>query len=272
MAKTRSFRDLGRWAVVRTFWQIVVLAAFLAAWQFLPDLGWLSSKYKFLNRFFISSPVKVWNMIIGLLTGQNYLHESIWPYVGATVQSTVAGTAIGLVLGAGLGVVMSNSKHLSDVVQPFVLVTNSIPRVALVPIFIIIAGPTARASLLAVVTVVFFLGFFNAFEGGRAMPSALIDNAVLLGASPLAVIRYIRVPAVARWTFAAVPNAISFGLVTCVTTEILSGVRGMGSLIETAAENVDATLSMAVIVVLVSVALLMYGFAVILRKLAIRWE
>jgi hypothetical protein len=65
--------------------------------------------------------------------------------------------------------------------------------------------------------VVFFLAFFSALEGGRSVSQAMLDNARLLGAGPLDVMQTIRLPLVLQWTFATVPNAVSFGLIVAVT-------------------------------------------------------
>jgi NitT/TauT family transport system permease protein len=74
------------------------------------------------------------------------------------------------------------------------------------------------------------------------------------------------------WTFAAVPNAISFGLVAVVTTELLTGVNGMGSLVLAATNNLEADLSLAVVVILSVVGLILYGGAELLRRRLLRWR
>jgi NitT/TauT family transport system permease protein len=152
------------------------------------------------------------------------------------------------------------------------VLANSVPRVALVPIFVLLFGITIQASIASVVAVVFFLAFFNAFEGGCSIRQPVLENARLLGAGPIEIMLYIRLPTVLTWTFAAVPNAVSFGLIVAVTTDLLAGVPGMGQILLTATLNVQAALTFAVIVVLGLLGLLLYAFTTMLRDWLIRWE
>lgn len=152
------------------------------------------------------------------------------------------------------------------------MLANSVPRIALIPISVVIFGPTATASVVNVITVVFFVAFFNAFEGGRSIRPAVLENAQLLGASSWQLMRSIRLPRVLMWTFAAVPNAISFGLIVSVTTELLAGVRGMGVLLQSATTYLQTSLTFAIVILLSAMGLALYGGAVLLQRLVLRWE
>src|SRR5262249_46238304 len=154
---------------------------------------------------------------------------------------------------------------------PFIVVMNNIPRIALIPIFVLIAKPTMNAEILAIVAIVFFLAFFNAFEGGRSVSPSMLASASLLGAGPVGLMRTIRLPMVLTWTFAIVPNALSFGLLAAVATEVLAGLPGMGTLLQNAMANIDSALTFAVVVVLCVVGLIFYGAAQLLRRAVIRW-
>jgi NitT/TauT family transport system permease protein len=256
----------------RLGWQVALGLLLLAAWQFLPRVGFLAENFKFLNSFYISSPVDVAESVADLLTGSGAAGLSVWPYLRTTLFATIVGAVLGLALGALFGLIFSNAQRLSDVVRPYIVLANSVPRIALIPIFIVIVGPDEKASILSVVAVVFFLGFFNAFEGGRSLRQSMLDNAKLLGARPISVMRTIRLPMVLTWTFAAVPNAISFGLVVAVTTELLTGVQGMGTLLQNALTSINATLTFAVIVILSFVGLLLSILANALRSYVMRWQ
>ena len=260
------------WRVVRTLVQLAIAAAFLVAWQFLPMLEPLSKNVRLFDPFFISSPAQVWQNLSDLATGNNAGHVTIWPYLWTTVYSALLGTAIGMLLGAVFGLVFSNSQRLSEVVRPFIILANTVPRVAIIPIIVVLAGANVSASIISVIAVVFFLGFFNAFEGGQSVRGPMLENAKLLGASQLDVMREVRLPMVLTWVFAAVPNAISFGLIVAVTTELLAGIPGMGALLQSATTNVQAGLTFAIIVALAVVGLLMYWGAVALKRAVMRWE
>jgi NitT/TauT family transport system permease protein len=258
--------------VVRLTAQIAVAVTLLLLWEYLPKIDWLSNRYRFLNPFFISSPTQVWTALQNLATGTNDNGVEIWPYLWVTVQSAIIGSVIGLILGALFGLILSDNLWLSRIARPFIVLLNSVPRIAIIPIFVVLVGPTMRASILNVVAVVFFIGFFNAFEGGCSASTPMLEDAKLLGASKFEVMRSIRLPLVLTWTFAAVPNAISFGIVIAVGTELLAGVQGVGVLLENSTASVQASYTFAIIVALSIVGLLMYAVASILRDLVIRWE
>ncbi|QSE90651.1 ABC transporter permease subunit [Rhodococcus pseudokoreensis] len=247
------------------------MIAFLLAWEFIPQIDGISGTAKWLDPFFISSPTAVAQTVWDLGAG-NIPGASLWSYLYSTLFSTVVGATIGLVLGAAAGLVLSNSPKVNDVLQPFIVLLNSVPRVALIPIIVIVVGPSLGAAVISVAMTVFFLGFFNAYEGGLTIQQAMIDNAKLLGAGKTEVMRTIRLPMVAIWTFAVVPNAISFGLLSAVFTELLTGIPGIGTLLQNATVNVNADLMFAVVVILAVVGLVLYWLALKLRSAVIRWE
>ncbi|MER6220702.1 ABC transporter permease subunit [Streptomyces sp900105755] len=257
--------------VTRTLIQAVIVVVGLALWEYVPKIDMVARHVRVLDPYYISSPTQVWGSLKSLLAGESG-NGSLWPYFRTTLVSTVEGTSIGLILGALAGLVFSNSHRLADICRPFIILANSVPRIALIPISVVIFGPTPRASVVNVVTVVFFVAFFNAFEGGRSIRPAVLENAQLLGASSWQVMRSIRMPRVLMWTFAAVPNAISFGLIVSVTTELLAGVRGMGVLLQSATTYLQTSLTFAIVILLSAMGLALYGGAVLLRRAVLRWE
>lgn len=257
--------------VQRTLIQAAIVVAGLTLWEYVPRISAVSDHVRFLDPYYISSPSKIWSSLRSLLAGDTG-SGSLWPYFRTTLFSTVEGTVIGLVLGALAGLLFSNSPRLAEICRPFIVLANCVPRIALIPISVVIFGPTARASVVNVVTVVFFVAFFNAFEGGRSTEPAMLENARLLGASSWQQMRSIRLPRVLLWTFAAVPNAISFGLIVSVTTELLAGVRGMGLLLQSATTYLQTSLTFAIVILLSAMGLALYGGAVLLRRVVLRWE
>jgi len=178
---------------------------------------------------------------------------------------------VGTVLGAGCGLLLSNSRTLQRVVSPFLTFLNATPRIALIPIFVILAGPTLTTTVLTAVFIVFFLVFYNAYRGGTSVPRAVVQNVELLGASRREVMRQVRLPYVLVWTFASLPNAISFGLVSVVTAELLTGQLGMGRLLLDSVSRVDSTLTFAVVVVLAVVGVVLVTVTEFVSRRALHW-
>jgi NitT/TauT family transport system permease protein len=192
-------------------------------------------------------------------------------YLWATVGSTLVGLAIGLVTGSLCGLLLSNSEALAQIIRPFLVAFNAVPRVALIPVIVIIVGPSFEASVVSCFIVVFFVVFFSAYEGGRTVPKHMLQNARLLGASRWEMMRTVRFPCVLAWTFASLPVAVTFGLITVVTTEILTGAGGMGHLIVTALATSEATLTFATIVALGVVGLVIVLIADAIKAKMLHW-
>lgn len=247
-----------------------VVAAVLGAWQYLPQIPWLQHRAPVFDPFFVSSPSKVFSELVTLATGANG-QDPMWGALAQTLEGTFVGIAIGSVAGALLGLVFSQNRLLSDVLGPFVAVLNAMPRIALIPIFIIIAGATIATSILTSVSVVFFLVFYNAFNGGLSVPAPVVQNAQLLGASSLEVMLQIRLRYVLVWTLASLPNAISFGLVSVVTAEMLTGAIGMGRLLSISVSTVDSTLTFTVVTVLTIVGASLVLATDLIKRRALHW-
>jgi len=251
------------------FWRVLIAAAFLLLWQYLPRVIWVRHQVHWVDPFFISSPSRVYRELVHLFTGTH--GPSVWPYLENTMKATFIGTAIGLAIGVLAGAVLSDNPRLAQVMAPFITMMNSIPRIALIPIVVLIVGPTLEASVISSVLVVTFIVFFNALQGGRSVSQTVLQNARLLGANRRQIMFRVRFPYVLMWTFAALPNAIAFGLLTVVTAELLTGSIGMGNLIFSATTNVDATLSFAVVVILSFVGVTIVAVTEQLKRRLLHW-
>ncbi|MDX6416753.1 MAG: sulfonate transport system permease protein [Trebonia sp.] len=261
-----------RASAIVNLWRLACVVVVLAAWQYLPDIGWLSAHYHVFDPFFISSPSRVASNLGKLATGSDGV-VSIWAFLWYTVKATAIGVAIGVGAGVVLALIFSQYAMLAKILSPFISFVNATPRIALIPIFVILVGPTITMSVITAFLVVFFIAFYNGLTGGLSIPRQIIDNARLLGASSTEIALQIRLPYVLAWVCASLPNAISFGLVTVVTAEILTGQPGMGQLITTALTNSDASLTFSVVITLAVVgSLFVFASELLQRRLLHWWE
>lgn len=250
--------------------QVAILVVFLALWQWLPSIDFIRSHISFLDPYFISSPSETWSTLMSLMRGSNG-YTSVWAPAMSTATSTLIGTAVGTVLGAVAGLFTSNYQALSEVLRPFILALNAVPRIALIPIIVIIFGPTQTATTFTAITIVFFVVFFNAYEGGRSVRPEMLENARILGAKPLTTMWQIRRPYTMAWTIASLPNAVSFGLVAVVTAELLTGTNGMGRLLLDSITTIQSSLTFAVVVILSVLGLFLVAVAELTRRRVLHW-
>ena len=250
--------------------QALLVIVFLAGWEWVPQIPGLSKHSHVFDPFFISSPSRIATTLYGMATA-NSAYPALWVPLGRTVSAALIGVAIGMVLGAGCGLVLSNSAFWSAVINPFLNAFNSVPRVALVPVVIIIVGPTYSSDVIMTVLVVFFIAFFNAFEGGRTVSLPLIENARMLGAAPVQIMHRVRLPVVIAWTLVALPVSMSLGLLTAITAELFSGYPGMGALLYQASVTSNSSITFAVVVVLSLVGVLTIGCSEVVKRRVVHW-
>lgn len=133
--------------------RLALVVAVVLLWQFVPlNLG-LRKVFPALDPFFISSPAAIAKTLGNLMTGSNGA-PLIWPYVAFTLRATFVGAALGILLGGIMGLVLSNDPRLRQVLAPFINAANSMPKIALIPVIVIILGPSAESSVAVSVMIV----------------------------------------------------------------------------------------------------------------------
>lgn len=250
--------------------RLLLLAALLAGWQWLPQIKAVANTAPFLDPFFISSPSRIFTEIYYLSTGTHNV-APMWPNFKITLVSALAGSASAMVVGAVLGVVLSHFRVVNELVRPFITALNAVPKVAVIPLVVIVFSASTTTDAITAFLVVFFLVFYNALAGGSAISQEILENFRILGASSASVLWRVRLPFVGAWIFAQLPNAISLGLVGAVTAELFSGTPGLGQLLLSAVDTSNSTLTFAVVVVLMIVGVVLVMGADLLRARLMPW-
>ena len=218
--------------------QIAVGVGFVGGWQLLTEIG-------VLDQFFFSQPSliaeRVWTW---LTTGEIYDDLLI------TLQEALYGLVIGAVLGLLVGFTLARSRLLAAVFDPYVKALNAIPRVVLAPIFLLWFGLGIWSKVAFAVTLVFFIVFFNTYQGVREVDRVLVDNGRMLGASESQLIRHVFLPSALSWIFSSLHVSVGFAIVGAVVGEYLGSAKGIGYVIAQAEGTFDTTGVFAGIVVL----------------------
>lgn len=259
-----------RHRVVVHVWQIVVIAVVLAGWQWVPQIHGASDAAPVFDRFFISSPSAIGGEIWHLASGAHNV-PTIWSALARTVLTAVIGTAAAIIVGGLAGLLLGNYRTLAQIFSPFITALNAVPRIALIPVIVLIAGSSSTADAVTGFTVVFFLVFFSAFEGSRSVAYEMTEMMRIFGASRTGIMFRVRLPYAGAWVFVNLPNVISHGLVGVVTAELFSGGSGMGNLLVTAVDTADATLTFGLVVYLAVVGLILILGAGLLRDRLLSW-
>lgn len=250
--------------------RLAIVAAFLAAWEWIPQIPGAPHVTPAFDSFFISSPEKVARTMYYLAVG-GHNTPLIWTPLRQSIVPAVLGTAISVAAGALAGLICSTWQLLNRVVRPFIVAANALPRITLIPIVVVIFGAGSTTDISIAFLTVFFLVFWNAYEGGVSVPHETLDNVRLLGASRFEQLRRVRLPYVLVWTFASLPSAIGFGVTVVITAEVLTASTGIGKVLLLSVQNVQPALTFALAIVTALIGLVLVGAAELIRKRVLHW-
>jgi NitT/TauT family transport system permease protein len=209
--------------------QLGVLIALVGAWQVASQRHWVDA-------FFFSQP-----SAIGARVVEWFVRGSIYRHLWTTALETVLAFLIGAALGVAFGFALARNAGLSAIFDPYLKVANALPRVVLAPIFTLWFGLGILSKVAFGVTLVFFIVFFNTYQGIRDVDRNLINNTRMLGASERDLIRHVLLPSAMVWILSSLHTSVGLALVGAVVGEYLGSARGLGYVIAQAEGTFDTT-------------------------------
>ena len=160
-------------------------------------------------------------------------------------------------------------RQLND---PYVKAANSMPRVILAPIFAMWFGLGIWSKVALAVTLVFFIVFFNVYQGVKEVSPVVLANARMLGANARQLLRTVYLPSATSWVFSSLHTSIGLAFVGAVVGEYLGSARGVGYLILQAEGSFDINTVFAGIVVLTVFALVLDLAVGVIEKRLMKWQ
>jgi NitT/TauT family transport system permease protein len=257
------------------YWQLGLLVFVLLSWQLVSR----NQQYA----FFLGEPIKVagrmwsWFMPFGFeptalfpdgLPG----NADIYRHLGVTLLETVLAFGLGTVLGLVFGLWLALAPTASAILDPYIKAANSMPRVILAPIFGMWFGLGIWSKVALAVTLVFFIVFFNVYQGVKEVSPVVLANARMLGANQKQLLRTVYLPSATSWVFSSLHTSVGLAFVGAVVGEYLGSARGVGYLILQAEGTFDVNTVFAGIVVLTSFALVLDGLVGRIEKRLMKWQ
>jgi NitT/TauT family transport system permease protein len=184
----------------------------------------------------------------------------------------VLGFLYGVIAGVVVGVLLGQSPFLAQVVGPYIKVLNAIPRIVLGSIFVVALGLGTTSKVLLAGVLVFFVVFFNAFQGVREVDRNLIANARVLGASRWQVTRHVVLPSALTWIIASLHVAFGFAIIGAIVGEFLGSQKGLGLVIATSQNNFNPNGVFAAMLIIAVVALTAEGIIGWLERRLLAWR
>jgi NitT/TauT family transport system permease protein len=225
--------------------RLLLLAAILGVWQ-------VASSRSQMTRFFVGSPYEVGAVIV-----QWAVHGMIYRHLAITLIETVLAFCIGTALALVVGLWLALDRLWSGVLDPFIKGVNTMPRLILAPIFSVWFGLGIWSKVALGVTIVFFIVFFNVYQGIKEVSPILLANVRMLGASRAQLIRRVYIPSAMSWVFSSLHLSVGMAFVGAVIGEYLGSAAGVGYLILQAESTFEINTVIAGIAVLTAFALLL---------------
>ena len=252
-------------------WQLGLLVAIFVVWYLLTTPGLLPN-FMFDNdrqaAFFFGQPLKVF----GRVWDWFFVHADIYEHLWVTLVETVLAFFIGTVLGLACGLWLALSPLAAAITDPYIKALNSMPRVILAPIFAVWFGLGIASKVALGVTLVFFIVFFNVYQGVKEVSPVVLANARMLGASRKQLLRHVYLPSATSWVVSSLHTSVGLAFVGAVVGEYLGSSRGVGYLILQAEGSFDIDTVMAGILVLTVFALALDAAVGRIEKRLMRWQ
>ncbi|MCM5569793.1 ABC transporter permease [Burkholderiaceae bacterium FT117] len=251
-------------------WQALVLAGVLGFWHVMTSPTLLPPFY-FDNpnqaAFFFGEPLKVFGRVV-----EWFVSGEIYRHLGITLFETMAAFVIGTVSGLAVGMWLALSPTAAAILDPYIKAMNSMPRVILAPIFSVWFGLGVWSKVALGFTLVFFIVFFNVYQGVREVSPNILASARMLGANKRQLLRHVYLPSATSWVFSSLHTSVGLAFVGAVVGEYLGSAAGVGYLILQAEGTFDMNTVMAGIVVLTGFALVLDWVVGVVEKRLMKWQ
>ena len=207
--------------------QALVAIVSIAAWHVLTTERTFG--VALLPPFFFSTPGDVADKVVKL-----FATGVIWKHLWITLAESMLAFVIGPLAGVVVGFWFARQPTIAAIFDPYVKMINALPRVVLAPIFTLWFGLGIWSKVALGVTLVFFIVFFNVYQGVKEVSPTVLANARMLGMNEKQLMRHVYWPSALSWMFSSLHTSVGFAVVGAVVGEYLGAAAGLGYLIQQA--------------------------------------
>lgn len=239
----------------------VAMLAFVGVWALVAYVGDYPT-------FFLPNPRQVWIRFLAVAAD-----GSLWYHTSITLVEILGGLALGLAVATVLGYVLAKSPLAERFLSPYIVASQSVPIVALAPLLIVWFGFGLTSKVLVCALTIFFPVLINTIVGLRSVEANMMDLMRSLEASRWQVFRFLEVPAALPVLFGGLKVGVTLSVIGAVVGEFAQSDRGLGFLVNLANRGLfDTPLMFVALVVLMTIALALYGLVSALEALLFRWK
>lgn len=239
--------------------QIVVIIVLLICWELVSGT--------LVHDLLISRPSAVLPLFWEWIIDGSLLSNAL-----GTFRSALFGLLLGGVSGMLVGAMLGQSKKLAQIFEPFITALYTMPKHALIPLFIMWVGIGPMLGIITAAVIVFFLVFFNTFFGIKDVSPSLINSVRIMGGSAFDVMWRVRFPSALIWVVAALKLAVPQAVVGVVVAEMLAGDHGLGYLVSYHAGMFNSAGTFAALLALLIAGFLIDRLMTVVTKKPLEWK
>ena len=250
----KFLRKLKKEKIVITFLQILILVVFIVIWQVLAD-------FNIINTFIFSSPKKILETIINL-----YKTKDLFSHIWVTVYETFLSFSIATIIGTIIATILWWNKRIQKIIEPYLTILNSLPKVALGPIIIIWFGAGIKSIIVMALLISLIITIINVYEGFNNTNQNKIKLMKTLNAKKYQIFFKLILPNSINTIISALKINVSMSLIGVIMGEFLVSKKGIGYLILYGSQVFNLSLVISGIFILCIVAALMYYIVSFIEK------
>ncbi|HHV26449.1 MAG TPA: ABC transporter permease [Tissierellia bacterium] len=243
-----------------TITQILILVVWLFLWEVTAKLGWIDT-------FLTSSPSEVWKLFVEYTKNGNLFY-----HIGISVTETIIGFLIGTILGVLVAIMLWWSDFVAKVLDPYLVVLNSLPKTALAPIIIIWVGAGYSGIIVTAITVSIVVTIMNVYSGFRNVDEDKIKLLETFGATKFQVLKKVVLPSSFPTIISTLKVNIGLSWVGVIVGEFLVSKAGIGYLIVYGGQVFKLDLVMMSVFILAIISAVMYQLIAFVEKKLTKWQ
>jgi NitT/TauT family transport system permease protein len=237
----------------------LVLILLFIVWQIASDMLVL--------KFFISDPTSILGEIAKWIGS-----GALWNHLGISMLTLLLGYVFGATAGVVVGFTLGVLPRVERTIAPFVASIYGLPKIALLPLFVIFLGIGIESKIALVAIVVFFLLLYSTMDGARDVDPDIMASLQLMGATRMELLFKVLLPAALPWVYTGLRVSVGYALTTTVMGEVLFSNRGLGFLIESSAARFNTAGVFAAIFILVGLSLIITAVLTRMENHSTRWR
>ena len=238
--------------------QLLILILIITIWQILADL-------KIINTFITSSPKNILTTLKNLYIQNNLFHH-IWITTYETIISFLTGTILGIIIA----IILWYNPFISKVIDPYLTIINSLPKVSLGPIFIIWVGANTKSIIVMALLISVIITIISVYNGFISTDKNKIKLLKSFGANKIEMLRYLILRENYKTIISSLKINISMSLIGVIMGELLVSKSGIGYLIMYGSQVFNLNLVMTGIIILMIVSYIMYLLVDFIEKILIK--